>query len=79
MRTLDRKTIDGVKKWYTDAMAELSAEYNAMWEQANGNADAIKAANVWHEEREHQIMVEYWERVDRALDEASEKPAPAEK
>lgn len=79
MGTLDRKTICRIKKWYTDAMAELSAEYNAKWEQADGNVDAIKAANAWHLEQEDKLNVEYWERVERALDEASEKPAPAER
>lgn len=79
MRTLDRKTICRIQKWYTDAMAELSAEYNAKWEQADGNVDAIKAANAWHLEQEDKLNVEYGERVERALDEASEKPAPAER
>lgn len=79
MRTLDRKTICGIMKWYRDAMAELDAEYNTRWEQADGNADAIKAVVVWHGEQEDKLRVEYGERVDRALDEASEKPAPAER
>lgn len=79
MRTLDRKTICGIKKWYTDATAELSAEYNTRWENADGNVDAILAANAWYWEQEEKLRVEYWERVNRALDEASEKPAPAER
>lgn len=73
MKALDRKTICGIQKWYRDAMAELSAEYNTRWEQADGNVDAILAANEWHGEQEHRLIVEYWERVDRAFDEANEQ------
>ncbi len=54
-------------------MAELSAEYNARWEQADGNVDAILAANAWYDEQEDKLRVEHWERVERALDEASEQ------
>lgn len=79
MRTLDRKTICGIMKWYRDAMAELSAEYNTRWEQADGNVDGILAANAWYDEQKDKLRVEHWERVERALDEASEKPAPAER